>query len=207
MRIFTLENNLTQNWVGEGTHEDFSWGSISPIQLPAINVNRDISSQIDTLTFNASKITCPYQAIMFGEAAITNATYTISLNGDSSTGTFPDLSYTGSLYGILIGDAKKTITIQHAEPITIPYSFSYSASVRYPQHTLPVTYSDFTVTLEYSGKITIPGFLNPYASVNGRAHKIKSFYVRVGDQNKRIMKLYASVNGKAKKIYDFSNQF
>ena len=207
MRIFTLENNLTQNWVGEGTHEDFSWGSNPYVVLspPTIITNRDISSQTDTFTFHASRISCPN--VFFGEATITNATYTISLNGDSSTGTFPDLSYTGSLYGILIGDAEKTITIQHAEPITVPYSFSYSASVRYPQNTLPVTYSDFTVTLEYFGEITIPGFLNPYASVNGKAHKIKSFYVRVGDQNKRILKLYASVNGKAKKIYDHSNQF
>lgn len=199
---------ISQNWVGSGNHHDYSsyyYPDTGTLEFTEVAEARN--QQTATSTFSLShNITYPTVLDIFSADTLISAqTYTVKLGNVTRTGSLQDASVGDWLfYSTKLALPNLTYSVQHKGPISVPYSLSYSATVKVDQNTTyPVNpnYKTFTVTVTYSGYFYSEGFVKTYGSVGGVSKKIKKLYCSVNGKSRRITKLYGSVNGKSKRIF------
>lgn len=199
---------ISQNWVGSGDHNDYeSYCHPDSLTLEWTEVTEARNQQTTTSTFSLlNNITYPTRLSGFSEDTLISAqTYTVKLGNVTRTGSLQNVSVSSWLFkNAKVALPNLTYSVQHMRPIFVPYSLSYSATVKVDQNTtLPVNpnYKTFTVTVTYSGQFNSEGFIKTYGSVGGVSKEIRKLYGSVNGVSRKITKLYGSVNGKSKRIF------
>jgi len=200
--VWVTNQMLSQVWQGSGTHGQFITDDRQGHQTSIIE-SKDQTTKTSTFVHD-SDICFPDVPFSRAPTLVSNQTYTMKIGNVTRSTTLPDTSYSWSVYPTKIGIPSLSYSVSHMGPIDVPYSFSYSATLKIDQSSQSgeTNYATFNVSLSYSGYIHSKGFSSFYGSVNGESKMIASLYGSVNGESKKIKKLYGSVNGKSKKIFE-----
>lgn len=201
---------ISQSWSGSGKHGAYtnyvyntSSPSLSDDTAVSYSQNKSTRTSTVTLTNNIAY----YQtnlSLWADPCRLRNQTYTVKLGNVTRSGSIGDKDISDKFFPTTrIAIPNLTYSVSHIAAVSVPYSLTYKATVQCDQNDDiygQTNYRTFTVTVTYSGSITVPRYNSLYGSVSGKARPIHTMYCSVNGKSRRITKLYGSVNGKSKRI-------